>query len=94
MISQLTKACMDININGEVLFMWGKEHYLSSPSQAEAWLSSGLCTAIQERWSLVIFKGDAKLWFDPLTHPDIIPSWPLSTTISNIRSLTASFEFL
>ena len=63
-----------------------------SPLQAEA---AALLWAVEianrEKWTHVIFKGDAKACFDCLSTEDIIPDWLISTYISNIRSLSFSF---
>ena len=47
--------------------------------------------ANREKWTHVIFKGDAKACFDCLSTEDTIPYWLISTYISNIRSLSFSF---
>ena len=63
-----------------------------SPLQAEA---AALLWAVEianrEKWTHVIFKGDAKACFDCLSTEDTIPVWLISTYISNIRSLSFSF---
>ena len=91
--SKSALAAVARNHLGIAISLWGKEHHLCSPSQAEAkailW---AVQIAIQERWSTVIFKGDAKLCFDPLSQPDLTLSWSLNTIISNIRSLASCFE--
>ena len=90
--SKSALAVVARNHLGIAISIWGKEHHLCSPVQAEAeailW---AVQIAIQERWSAVIFEGDAKLCFDPLSQPDLIPSWPISTLICNIRSLVSCF---
>ena len=77
----------------DAIFIWGKELLLCFPLQAEATaILWAMQLAIQERWSSVIIEGDAKLCLEPLSHPNLIPSWLINTTISNICTLAASFE--
>ena len=46
----------------------GKEHQLCSPSKVEAEVIQwAVQLAIQERWSVVVFEGDAKMCFNPLS---------------------------
>lgn len=70
-----TLAAIEKGHHGDVIFIWAKEHLLCSPLQAEAivilWTMQ---LAIQERWSLVIIEGDAKLCLEPLSHPNLILS--------------------
>ena len=47
--------------------------------------------AIQEKWSAVIFEGDAKICIDALSNSELIPDWHAATTICNIRSLAYHF---
>ena len=42
---------------------------------------------------MVVFEGDAKICFNPLSQLDLTLSWTLNTIISKIRSLSSSFEF-
>ena len=50
--------------------------------------------AIEERWNLVYFEGDAKAYFGPLSSPDLPPDWTINTIINDIRNLTRSFSYL
>ena len=38
-----------------------------------------------EKWHQVVFEGDAKACFNPLSNPALIPDWTISTYIYNIR---------
>ncbi|KAK9998433.1 hypothetical protein SO802_018036 [Lithocarpus litseifolius] len=90
--SKSALAVVARNHHGDVLFVWGKQHHLCNPSQAEAsallWVVQ---LAIQKHWNAVIFEGDAKICFDALTLSNQTPSWQLSTLISNIRRLSSNF---
>ncbi|XP_075640616.1 uncharacterized protein LOC142612404 [Castanea sativa] len=77
---------------GEVLYIWGCQHHLCSPSQAEA--SSILWAvklALQEHWKSIIDEGNAQVCFDALSSQDHILDWNICTIINNIRSLSSSF---
>ena len=91
--SKSTLAVVARNHLGIAISLWGREHHLCSPAQAEAeailW---AVQIAIQERWSMIIVEGDAKLCLDPLAQPNLTPSWSISTIISNIRSLISCFK--
>ena len=47
--------------------------------------------AKREYWSHVIFEGDAKCCFEPLTDKNIAPDWSISAAISNILSYSKFF---
>lgn len=73
--SKFALAVVARNHHRDVPFMWGKQHHLRTPSQAEAsalqWVVQ---LAIQKHWNMVIFEGGAKICFDALTLSDHTPS--------------------
>ena len=80
--------------HGEVIHIWETRHHLCTSAQAEAEaLLWEVNLAIQERWSCVLFEGDANCCFDALSCSDHIPDWSMNTIISNISSLAADFPF-
>lgn len=73
--SKSALAVVAWNHLGEVLFMWGKVHYLRCPFQAEASaLLWAVQIAIQNRWCFVIFERNAKICFDIVNRRELVPS--------------------
>nr|XP_023892398.1 uncharacterized protein LOC112004387 [Quercus suber] len=90
--SRSALAVVAMDHRGEVLFLRGVRHYLCRPAQAEAEaLLWAVKLAIQEKWSVVIFEGDAKICIDALSNSELIPDWHSATTICNICSLASHF---
>lgn len=56
--------------------------------QVEAYKKSSILWVVQfaksENWDHVIFEGDAKVCFDPLSFPLWSPDWSIGNIISNI----------
>ena len=72
--------------------IWVRTTKKSSPLQAE---TDALLWAMQlakiERWSHVIFEGDAKICIDAINNPDNSCPWTLIIPIRNISALKDCF---
>ncbi|XP_023912636.1 uncharacterized protein LOC112024225 [Quercus suber] len=77
---------------GTPIKAWARTIRISTPLQAE---TKALLWAIQlariEKWSHVLFEGDAKQCFDAINAPDSQVPWAIHAPISNIRCLTVYF---
>ena len=76
-----------LTFHDEVIKMWTKLLHLCSPIQAEA---SAILWAVElaakEHWDCVIFEGDAKACYNPLSS-NITPDWVICSIISDIKIL-------
>ncbi|KAL0003162.1 hypothetical protein SO802_016943, partial [Lithocarpus litseifolius] len=86
-------AAIACNDKGDVLNVWAKLHTTCSPLLAEA---SAILWAVQlartENWNYIIFEGDAKACFDPLSSAESAPDWSIRNIVCNILDLSESFS--
>ena len=87
-------AVVSRNHSGTPIKIWARTIKKTTPLQAK---TEALHWVVQlakiEDWRYVIFKGNAKQFFDAINSPNIPYSWSIHTTISNIRNLASLFTY-
>ena len=90
--SQAAIAVVARDHRGVPIKIWVRLTKKTSPVQAEteALLWAGQLAKV-EKWSHVIFEGDAKICFDAINSPSNPPPWCIHTPLLNILALVECF---